>query len=287
MSAAEPSPQLLATCWTTAGSAIPRGDELSPIPVEERIAAVAATGWSGLGLSQDDLRAARDRLGLPRLRELVADAGLRHTEVELIVDWWRTDAPGSQAMRDLLLDAARELGARHVKVGPPPQDDTTSWPDLVSALRALARLAGDVRLALEPVPFSTIGSLPLGAALVAEVGEPNLGLLVDAWHVFRAGTSLEELEACLAPGTVFGVELDDADAEPVGDLFEDTIRRRHYVGQGAFDLDGFVEVLAGAGFAGPWGVEILSDTHRARPLLDGLRTAHDTADTLLRRVLAR
>ncbi len=284
-----PNRELLATCWTSAGDSAPLRDELSPVPVADRVHAVAAGGWQGIGLNATDLHAVRDGIGLTALRDLVDAAGLRHREVELVSDWWTTGAPKveSDATRDLLLDAAVALGARHVKAGSPFGEDPSTWPTLVAPLRELVRVAAHrgVRVALEPLPFSSVISVPLGARLVAEVDHPGLGLLVDAWHVFRAGTGLEELRDALAPGSVFGVELDDADPEVVGTLFEDTVERRRYPGEGCFDLEGLVRVVAGTGFDGPWGVEILSAGHRALPLEVGLRRAHDAAYAVLARAL--
>jgi sugar phosphate isomerase/epimerase len=58
------------------------------------------------------------------------------------------------------------------------------------------------------------------------------------------------------------VELNDADATVVGTLFEDTVDRRRYCGEGVFDLAGIISALRTAGWSGPWGVEILSTEHR-------------------------
>lgn len=284
-----PASELLATCWTSAGDASPLGPARSPHLLADRVRAVAATGWQGMGVVLTDLRAVEGTMGFAGLRDLVADAGLAHTEVELVDGWWEAGSAGvaSDADRDVLLEAAVTLGARHVKAGSPVGGDPTAWRDLVRPLRRLARVAGErgVRVALEPLPFSAVRTVPLGARLVEEVGEPNLGLVVDAWHVFRAGTTLDELAAALTPGSVFAVELDDADPDTVGTLFEDTVHRRRYPGEGCFDLDGLVRVLVGAGFEGPWGVEVLSAEHRARPLEEGLRAAHESATALLARTL--
>ncbi len=48
-------------------------------------------------------------------------------------------------------------------------------------------------MAIETMPFSIIATVPMGADIVAAADHPAVGLLVDAWHVFRADTSLEEL----------------------------------------------------------------------------------------------
>jgi sugar phosphate isomerase/epimerase len=57
---------------------------------------------------------------------------------------------------------------------------------------------------------------------------------------------------------IIGVELNDADELVIGTLFQDTIHRRRYCGEGSFDLSAMITALRTAGWNGPWGVEILS-----------------------------
>ena len=83
--------------------------------------------------------------------------------------------------------------------------------------------------------------------------------------------------ASLDAHQIFGVELNDADAEIRGSLFEDTRDNRRLCGQGDQDVAGFINTMKSIGFDGPWGVEILSDEHRALPVQEALRAAHDTA----------
>ncbi|MGH7429340.1 MAG: sugar phosphate isomerase/epimerase family protein, partial [Candidatus Methylomirabilaceae bacterium] len=133
------------------------------------------------------------------------------------------------------------------------------------------------RVALEPMPFSMVGSLPAAAGLMRSVDMPECGLVVDYWHVFRAGTSMDELSRSLTADQIFGVELNDADAEIKGTLFEDTRDNRRLCGEGDQDVTGFIETLRAIGFDGPWGVEILSNEHRALPVRDALESAYSTA----------
>jgi len=95
--------------------------------------------------------------------------------------------------------------------------------------------------------------------------------------VFRAGTSLTELQATVKPGTIFGVELDDAAAAVNGMLFDDTVNHRLLCGEGTFDLRGLVAILRGLGFDGPWGVEILSSSFRTMPVREALSLAAQSA----------
>jgi sugar phosphate isomerase/epimerase len=76
---------------------------------------------------------------------------------------------------------------------------------------------------------------------------------------------------------IVGVELNDADAEQIGTLFEDTVHRRRLCGEGTVDLAGIIAALRTAGWHGPWGVEILSDEHRKKPVRQAVADAFRTA----------
>lgn len=276
-----PAPELVASCWTSAGDVAPlQSPETSPVPIAERLEAIASTGWSGFGLAHDDLAAARATLGFPALRSLIDDAGFRYVEVELLSDWWDESlAHQWRPKLDLLLEAAETLDARFIKVGTTigkPLDDLQFLVEPLRRLTAEAALRG-TRIALEPMPFSMVGTVPAAADLMRKVDKPGCGLIVDYWHIFRAGTALDELSISLEPHQILGVELNDADTEIRGTLFEDTRDNRRLCGQGDQDLPGFIRTLRSIGFDGPWGVEILSHEHRALPVQDALRAAHDTA----------
>ncbi|WP_234792174.1 sugar phosphate isomerase/epimerase family protein [Mycolicibacterium brisbanense] len=278
--------RLVATAWTSAGDTSPmHSPATSPVPIAERVAAAAEAGYTGLGLIADDLRVIRDTLGYPGLRDLIAEAGLTHIEIELLERWWlpRGTAGDFYDVRELLFEAADTLGPAFIKIGSELGSRTAHPEALIDPLRELADQAAEhgTRIAIETMPFSLISTVPMGADIVTAAAHPGVGLLVDAWHVFRAGTSLDELRSALSPGMVFGVELDDAAATVVGSLFEDTVERRLLCGEGTFDLAGLVAVLRDRGFDGPWGVEILSAPFRKLPVREALKLAADSARSVL------
>jgi sugar phosphate isomerase/epimerase len=277
---------LAATAWSSAGAISPvDSPAVSPVPIAERITAIADAGFCGFGLIVDDLRVIRDEFGFEALRDLISAAGLVHTEIELLERWWipRGETGNTYDIRGLLFEAADVLEPSFIKIGSengPPVSDPVA---LAEPLRDLAEQAAahGTRVAIETMPFSAIATVPMGAEIVAASGHPATGLLVDAWHVFRAGTSLDELRATLRPKMIFGVELDDAAPEIIGTLFEDTVDRRLLCGDGCFDLTGLVATLRELGFDGPWGVEILSETYRALPVADALKLAAGSALSVL------
>lgn len=277
---------LLATCWTTAGDAAPgRPDQRSPLTLRERVEAAGSAGYRGFGLLYADLVEAERAYGLPGIRSLFEDNGLVHIELELLTDWWADGAPraASDAVRLELLRAAEALGARHLKIGPDVEDrpwELDLWAEEFATLAAQADGVG-ARLAIEFLPWSNLRTVHDGLRLVEAAGHPAGGLIIDVWHTERAHTPPADL-ASVPASRIVGVELNDADSQVIGTLFEDTVRRRRLCGEGSFDLTGIIFALRTAGWAGPWGVEILSDTHRALPVREAAEAAYRTAAAVLK-----
>ena len=258
---------LIATCWTSAGDVRPgRTADTSPVPLEDRVAAVAAAGYRGIGLGWPDVEAAEERIGLPAVKQLIDAAGLDHVELEFIDAWWiggpRRDA--ADRVRQGLLRAAEQLGARHIKVGCGAFGDTRDHGVLRTELALLAEQAADhgTRVVLEPGAGSALDLTGEAIPLLVDVAHPAAGLLLDPWHLVRAGLPYEQTLADLPPGLLLAVELSDGAAECRGTLLDDTFDRRLPPGLGEFDVPAFVRAVRDLGYDGPWGVEVMSDRTR-------------------------
>lgn len=275
------SPQLLATCWTTAGDAAPYpGQELSPFSMEERIEAASAAGFTGFGILDVDLRKFLAKNTVGRLKSLLTDHGFEVIELEFLTNWWTRDdrRVESDELRFFLLDTAQALGARHIKAAPDLNGgsfDLSLWSDEFAQLCSEAE-THNTRIALEFLPMSNVPNLASALDLFSAAGEPKGGgLMVDLWHVQRSGTSLDDLAR--APlSSIVAVELDDADNQVVGTLYDDTVLRRKLLGMGDFPVESFLQTMVALGWKGPWGVEILSEDFRRRPLGDAVSDAYST-----------
>jgi sugar phosphate isomerase/epimerase len=279
------STNLLATCWSSAGDAASdRADLRSPLPLRERVEAAAAAGFRGFGLLSADLPAAEEAHGLNGIRAMLDDNDIVDLELEGIPYWWDDGSQRAESdrIRHALLTAAEALGARHIKVTPDGDDapwEPDHWAAKLAELAAQAEGVG-ARLGLEFFPWSNVKTLHDGLRLVEATGSDAVGVVIDVWHIERARTPVADL-ASVPLHRIIGGELNDADPDVVGTLFEDTVHRRRYCGEGSFDLPGIVAALRTAGWTGPWGVEILSEEQRSLPVRDALERAADGARRLL------
>ncbi|NIH87500.1 sugar phosphate isomerase/epimerase family protein [Amycolatopsis granulosa] len=276
----------MATCWTTAGSAGPLiGNDHSEFGLLDRISAAAEAGFTGFGLLLEDLQIAEKSVGWSQVRDHLRASGIEHIEIEMLNDWFRTGAARQKSDEDraYLLRAAHFFHPRHVKVGGSIDGEAL---DVAVVGDALGSVCDDFAeagcaVAFEIMPHGNVNTIGKGVAIVDRANRANAGLMIDLWHISRSASTFEEI-AALPGHYVVGVELDDGPAEPLGDdLLHETLHDRNLTGEGGMDVAGFVAAIRATGFSGPWGVEIISDEHRARALKDQAHESYRTARRFL------
>jgi len=273
---------LLAAYWTLAGDVYPCSPtEVSPYPLRDRAAAAAKAGWKGLGLVLVDLEATIKKEGLSGVRSILHDNGMKHFELEILVDWYADGErrKNSDVFRKSVVELGGALGMKNLKIGVSHLEE--NLPPLQKLVDEFGGLCEEVAkvgatVSLEFMPFSPVRNIADGLAIVQGADQPNGGLTVDNWHVHRAGDSYEDV-AKIPAKYIKSVELDDADEGIVGTLFDDTRFSRRLCGEGIFEPKKFVQAIQTAGFSGPyWGVELISEQFRKLPLEEMAKRAFDT-----------
>lgn len=275
-----PPPDLIATYWTVAGQVQPLAApelEASAIDFRTRVAAAQRAGYRGIGLMHSDLMNVRRRYDFASMRAILADHDMEHVELEFLVGWLDDDPAYSRVLRDLC-EAAEALGARHLKAGPDMQGKAWPLEHMAARFRALCDRARDAgtAVALEIMPWSNLRTIDDGLAVVTAADAANGGLLLDIWHLARGDVPYADI-AKVPAHFLKHVELDDADAEVIGTLLEDTLDRRRLCGDGALDVAAFIRAIQATGYDGPYGVEIISIEHRKLALDDAARVSFDSA----------
>lgn len=284
------APGLLASYWTLAGNVLPlAGNMASPIDLRQRVEAAGRAGYVGIGLYVDDVVQAVDRYGHAGIRQMLADNGITHLEFEALMDWFadgerRRD---SDRIRRYLLDTAQHTDAYQLKVVGDMFGGDWAPQAMSRDFRELCRQAADVgvQVAIEVMPNSNIRDLPGALEIVAEAGCANGGLLFDIWHFARGGIAYEDIAGVPAE-FIKHIELDDADRELIGTLFEDQILRRKLPGEGDLDVARFLRCVRASGYQGLYGVEIVSDAQRALPLEDAARLSFEATRAQFARIAA-
>lgn len=268
---------LIACYWTLGGNYQFGDNDYSPWDFRVRVEAAAKAGYTGFGIKQADLRRTLENYSYADIRQIFSDNNIRHLELEALFDWCGDGAARARSdcdRRDLLA-AAAELGAHHIKAVGDFGDATWSLEQMHREFQILARQARDVgtTAALEPIAFSNIPDLATAMAIIGSSAGHGGGVMLDSWHVTRGNMTFESIMQ-LPAGSIAGAELDDGTLETIGTPIEDTLNRRRLCGAGEFDLRGFIAAVRSAGYDGPWGVEIISEEQRARPLEDAAQLSY-------------
>jgi sugar phosphate isomerase/epimerase len=213
--------------------------------------------------------------------------GLRHIEVEFLLNWFADGEAAEQARRDedLLYHMVETFEARVMYLG---GDMTPGNPmpfdQLVERFAKVCGRAAEhgVTLGVEPCAWSNVGTLDEGLALVEGVGASNVGVVLDVWHLYRRGLDFTRLRG-LDPAKIAAVQLGDAAEAVQGSLAEDSLDHRLLPGEGAACAAEFVAAVNASGYTGPMSVEVLSQRQRARPADDAARASVEAARSVIDR----
>jgi sugar phosphate isomerase/epimerase len=265
------TPQLLGSYWTLAVGADPTGDKLCLHDFRVRVETAAKAGFTAMGFWHTDLRENRRKLGFPEMRRILDGNGIGAIEVEWLLDWFCTDQrrAASDENRNLLLDAAEELHARHIKIGD-LGNDCADIPKMTEEFAVLCRQARErgtnVLFEMLPAPLSRAPSLDSVLAICKGAAAKNGGIMLDNLHLQRTGTPPQDIVRKIPRELPLGVEINDGMLATPVNFVDSVINKRLLPGDGEFDIAAFLHAVWTHGYEGPIGVEVLNEYIRKWPL---------------------
>lgn len=209
------------------------------------------------------------RLSHDELQALLADMRQKNLvwgTAGLPVEFRRDDAAFRQSMKELpgLAAALERAGASRVGTWISPGHRTLTYManfnQHAARLREVATVLADhgQRLGLEYVGPKTswtatrypfIHTQEEARELIAEINVPGVGLLLDSWHWYTAGQTVDDLLS-LTNADVVSCDLNDAPAGiPVDEQVDS--RRELPAATGVIDLKAFLGALVQIGYDGP------------------------------------
>jgi sugar phosphate isomerase/epimerase len=283
--AEKPMSDLICSYYTLAGES-PFAGGPCPRPFEDRVRACAEAGYSGLGIHIRDYRAMREAgANQDDLEAIVRDHGMRHVEVEFLLNWFADGTAGAVARRDehTLFQMAETFGARVMVLGGDMAGgNPLPFDELIERFASLCGRAADrgVTIGVEPCAWTNIGTVDEALRLISGSAARNAGLYLDVWHLYRRDFDYDRLRD-IDPSMIVGAQLGDATADVHGSLIEDCLGNRLLPGEGAAGTADFVSVLNDMGVAVPLSVEVISDVQRGRPLDEAAQVSYRAARRVL------
>lgn len=264
------------------------------LSLPESIELAQKTGFEGVGFSIREAAALADAHGADYVRDLFERAGVRPGHWDLPVAWNEED----QWEQDLdqlprLAALARDLDCTRTATWCPPGSDEREYAENftwhVARFRPIADVLKDhgCRLGIEfigpktsrtPHKYPFIYTLEGMIELVEAIGTGNAGLLLDAWHLYTSGGSVDDLDKITAEDVIV-VHVNDA---PTGIARDDQIDNVRCLPMetSVIDLPGFMRKLDAMGYDGPVMPEPFSQRVSAIASEDALKAAQLTAEAM-------
>ena len=177
---------------------------------------------------------------------MLADNGIVHLELEGIPYWW--DSRQKNPIGSGMGCSKRQKRSAPGTSKSPPTATTAHGTAGHWAARSSPNSRPRPRVSVpgwgsSSSPGRTSRRCTTACGWSTDAGHDAGGVVIDAWHIARAHTPIADL-ASVPLDRIIGVELNDADEQVVGTLFADTVHRRRYCGEGAFDLPGMITAAA-------------------------------------------
>lgn len=243
----------------------------------EAIRLAEAYGFESVGVMGNSLTGLAEQ----ELQDLLAElknAGLVWGAASLPVDFRGAETKFRAGLKQLpsLAAALQRAGVTRISTWlRPTHSDLTylaNFRQHARRLREVAKVAGDhgLRFGLEyvgPKTSWTAGRYPFIHTLaelrelIAEIGQENVGVVLDSWHWYTAGDTVEDLLS-LANRDVVACDLNDAPAGIPVDEQRDNARELP-AATGVIDLKMFLGALIQIGYDGPVRAEPFNKTLNA------------------------
>lgn len=232
---------------------------------ERYCAAAASAGFDGLTLGMQQM----DRLDPDGVATTIARHGLSCSDFTSMIITRHDDTVIAQARAMAPFVQATGAGSVLTLVW------TAATAECHDRIARVSEILG-VPCCLEVSP-AVISTIDDGLQIVEAVGAERATIMVDSYHFFRAGSTLDMLRD-LDPGLLGIVQFDDALPALSDDYATETMTRRAWPGEGELDLAAFADTIIGTGWDGTVSVEVLlGDRARQYDIEEYARVAHDTA----------
>lgn len=177
------------------------------------------------------------------------------------------------------LDICAELGLQQILATAAYRPGKVPLQQLVDGFGDLCVQAAclGIWVDLEPMPFFGCPTVAAAWDIVNGAAQTNSGILVDSWHFFKAGQSIEAVAGI--PGhRLRTMQISDAPARQVSaTLIGDTMEHRRWPGQGELPVTGLIRAVAAKGHLRAIGQEVFSLEADAMAPEEAGRIAGETA----------
>lgn len=246
-----------------------------------QLAAIAQAGFDGFELWQQSFEQGDQR---PLLRQWLK-RGLQVIDYQVLLDF---DGCCEQQRAtkfheaEQMLNVAAEMQIDMLLVAANTQ--ACQADKIVSDLGWLCEKASKlgIRIAYEGMAWSSvINRCDLVWSTIQQVGAENLGVVIDAYHLYALQRNLSDLQG-IPPEKIYLVQLSDIQRPPASEHLAKVARHaRMLPGEGNLPLTELITYLDDLGYRGPIGLEVFNDQLAKQDAYAVAKRAKQALDQLL------
>lgn len=252
------------------------------------INAASAAGFDCLEIWSAKLKTFLQSNSIDELKRLFEAAGIEPYSINSIEHVTFRDNQGRARLRDEcqeICQLASELACPYVVVVPGRLPEAASETRIIAeSVRTLTELSGiaerfGVSLAFEFLGQTdcSVQTLRFADMIVRETARENVGLVIDSFHFYAGGSTIEMIET-LDPARLFIFHINDAE-----DLPRERLEDRHRLlpGLGILPLKEIISALRRIGYDGVASVEIFRPEYWERDPFELARVARAAVTQVL------
>jgi len=258
-----------------------------PYSLEEDLVSAGKIGFEGIELWVDKVKKYLESHSVNELKALLENNRVKPASICPFFLNSFGDIDASIKNIEWGAKIAVEIGCPVLLVCPDVPPKELSHSEAIRIASSNARRCAEivksygVKLAIEPLGMHPFVPGPKEAIEIIESANHNfLGLMMDTFHYYKSGVSLEDIES-IPIEKLFLVHINDCEDLPREVL---TDKNRLYLGLGVIPLKEILKILSKKGYKGFLSVEIFRDEYWQKPVEDITREAFQSLQSLLKSI---
>jgi sugar phosphate isomerase/epimerase len=237
---------------------------LKPANLQDAIHIAKSAGFEGLEVNILEIADLIDSQHAESVNRMFSEAGIKPAGWGMPVDWRGEEAKWREGLRQLprYAKASAAIGCHRTMTWVMPCSKDRPFDENrkfhIERFKPISEILGEhgIHFGLEFIGPKTlresqkypfIYKMADMLAMGAEIGS-NIGLLLDCWHWYTSGGTVDELRA-LKPEQVVYVHVNDAPHKPVEEQIDN--QRALPGATGEIDIAGFLQALKHVNYDGP------------------------------------
>jgi len=248
------------------------------------------TGYDSLEiLSSKILRFLDNEGNIHELKKRISDFGLETGCVNALLSIERhkgeqKDEMLAEALR--LTRVAADLNCPTVQIlalnGIDDKSDTEIMDIMAQNIHEISLIGQKygVRYQIEVVAFTKFRTLQQGLSVIERVGQPNVGMVIDFWHLYASGATPEDV-AGMDKNLIYGVHFCDGRLPRKGEAWDQLAQRNYLPGEGEVDIQAWTNAVKSTGYDGLWTAELFSPKHWEDDLFEIAIQSRETMEKII------